>query len=662
MITDIPEVKIEPEITDEKMQAVVADGMKEIFAESEEELLEEEIENLENESDVEDLGETKIFGNTNGGMEEILFQPKENEEILNKEIETEQEDSIQEEVVEDKEMQEIEEVEKIEEVKDQEIKEEVLDSVEPIQDISGVADILRQLQERGILKAETVEQAVNIIDEAGSAREELEEMKEEPKETVAEKSEVSIDETEFEEVDAIIDSVETVATKDNKNTVDDEMVIDKEEISDNTSEKSEEENQVKEEEFALEEETMHTKQFEIPKEVSREDIPGEEVTKEEVPVFDLSFEAPERDESGDIGKSDMYENIVSKSDLGFRTNVPSAKVEIISGAGIVEEGEFEKAESVEENTEQPVLKEGTSGHNENTESEQLPETETSLDTQLQEEEKVSEQMETKSEPKEIEEEISAEPEIVLTEEELTAFKNYLNVEGFESNIRDVLQELIVNYNPNGKSSEGNVVIMGSEKTGKTTLAIEIIKLVNNKRGRRNRKLAKVNATALNRRGFRNALNKLLGSDLIIENAEQLGIMTLSEIIDVSGMFTDDMLIILEGETEGMTKLLEDSNRATQVFNHVITIREYDIKEWVEYGKRYANTKGYSLDELANLAFYKAIDDFFGANKGIGKSDVESIVDDAIAKSGRIGRKLTGIFSSKKDDEGLNILMESDFNI
>ncbi len=255
-----------------------------------------------------------------------------------------------------------------------------------------------------------------------------------------------------------------------------------------------------------------------------------------------------------------------------------------------------------------------------------------------------------------------EPEIVLTEEELSAFKNYLNVEGFDTNIRDVLKDLIINYKPNGNSAEGNIVIMGSEKTGKTTLAIEIIKLVNKKRGRRNRKLARIDAVALNRKGFRTVLSKLLGSDLIIENAHKLGPMTLSEITDVSGMFTDDMIIILEGETDGMTKILNESQRAAKVFNHVVTIREYDIKEWVEYGKRYAKDKGYVFDEVANLAFYKAIDDFFGVNKGIGRSDVESIVDEAISKSRRIGRKLKGIFASKKDEEGNNILVESDFNV
>lgn len=74
------------------------------------------------------------------------------------------------------------------------------------------------------------------------------------------------------------------------------------------------------------------------------------------------------------------------------------------------------------------------------------------------------------------------------------------------------------------------------------------------------------------------------------------------------------------------------------------------------------TRAMALMKLANLAFYKAIDDFFGANKGIGQKDVENIIDNAISKSGRLGRKVKGIFESKTDGDGLKILQESDFNI
>ena len=43
-----------------------------------------------------------------------------------------------------------------------------------------------------------------------------------------------------------------------------------------------------------------------------------------------------------------------------------------------------------------------------------------------------------------------------------------------------------------------------------------------------------------------------------------------------------------------------------------------------------------------------------------EADVEKLVDTAIANSHKLGRKLSGLFSSNKNDDGLYILIESDF--
>lgn len=712
---DIPEIKIEPEIAEEDIQAVVADGMREILGENKDETLEEIVKETaekpvglgetkifgQENGNSDNLGETKIFGKMNGDMEEIIFQPvsdetkKEESSIKSKEIEepvieieasdehlegnvdislTEIKEDIskteepQIDIKADKDMKEEMEKEGQQEVISDSLEKEAVETVdsaeteaagsqeetetinspqtenvETISDIDGVADILRQLQARGILKAETVEQAVNIIDEATAARDELEEASKEEESEVSSRAE----EKEIEPEDA---EEEVVAPE----------AVDEETVTSQSAEKD-----IADENIIIEEtkEAVEEKVTEEPETVAQEPV-------SETPVFDLGFATEELPTTEELSKEMEKEEKPSEEQVAENKNIQlkvknasSAKVEIISGAGIVEEGELEIPESVEE---EPKADEEVKE-----EPEEVEETSAEPEKEEATVEPVKEEAERKQKPLYNEEmlpiesarkEEQAASKVVLTEEDLAAFKNYLNVEGFETNIKDVLQDLIVNYTPNGKSSEGNIIIMGSEKTGKTTLAIEIVKLVNSKRGRRNRKLAKVNATALNRRGFRSVLNKLLGSDLIIENAELLGPMTLSEITDASGMFTDDMIIILEGEIQGMTKIINESQRVSQVFNHVITVRDYDVKEWVEYGKRYAAEKGYSLDELANLAFYKAIDDFFGANKGIGRNDVESIVDNAIAKSSRLGRKLTGIFASKKDDEGLNILVESDFNV
>lgn len=639
---DVPEIKIKP-IGEDKfntmdIQEVIADGMREVEIKEEANIHEE-------------VGATKVAPNLKGSGEvEEVVSP-----VLDETIE-------QEEIEELDELEELEEFDGLEAADEPDAEKSI--EIEPIKDIKGVEDVLKQLQERGILKAETVRQAVNIIDEAGKER------KTEPNNKPEDISTIERWAEDDEPVKAEND--EPVKTENSESV----KAEDNEPVKAETDEpvKSEDNNSVNTGE-------QPSIKNDVPKIV--EDAVEEPIQIEEpsgVPVFDLSFESPIRDSSNDIGQKNMYENIVANSDLGNSTDKLPSKEEIEEAIKTAEQAvENEKEEtSLNENPATDNAGEASGLHSSKELSAKVeiisgtdwkqPEVETSEEPTAKSEEMPSnttgEELITKS--KEQSENVTAEEHIetkmTLSEEELSAFKNYLNVEGFESNIREVLQKLIENYNPNGKSEIGNVIIMGAGQTGKTTLAIEIIRLVNRKRGRRNRKLAKVDASVLNRRGFRKSLNKLLGSDLVVENAQNLGAMTLSEIIDATGMFTDDMLIILEGDTQGMEKVLNASPRVNNVFNHVIRIKEYDIKEWVEYGIRYANEQGYNVDELARLAFYKAIDDFFGVNKGIGQSDVEDMVDQAISKSNRIGRKLSGIFSSKKDEEGLNILVESDFNV
>lgn len=612
----------------------------------------------------------------------------------------------------------------------EEPKEEESARTEKLTGIKDVSDILRQLQERGILKAETVRQVVDIIDEAeeepdteetAESREHVQDVAKEARESIEHvqntvKESKTAEEKETGDVEEQKEAVKTPVFDDSDIILEEELETDEpedrpeenapimEEPEDMGSTRIFDKVQVLENGEILEQPKV-SKVIKPPvQKEDREEQTAPQETDEKVPVFDLDFETPHRDESNDIGQKNMYENIAANSDLGYKTDKlptreelqaaikkaeaavankeenqetagktampdvkvkenPTSKVEILAGAGIVEEGEIRQTPAAEKTKAEPVPpRDVIKAEEKKTEKEtsgvrQKETAATKPDIKNEKQKDVQTKAPKSGEPKN-----TVAGEDILSEAELTEFKNYLNVEGFESNIREVLQELIVNYVPNGKSDEGNVIIMGDEKTGKTTLAIEMIKLVNRKRGRRNRRLAKVDAGALNRKGFRYAITKLVGSDLIVENAEQLGKMTVSELIDVSGMFTDDMLIVLEGSTEGMEQLIKTSPRLESVFNHVVRIKEYDIKEWVEYGIKYAERKGYGVDELANLAFYKAIDDFFGLNKGIGQADVEGIIDKAIDKSGRIGRKVKGIFGSKTDEEGLKILQESDFDI
>ncbi|MCR5429972.1 MAG: hypothetical protein K6E58_01920 [Eubacterium sp.] len=250
----------------------------------------------------------------------------------------------------------------------------------------------------------------------------------------------------------------------------------------------------------------------------------------------------------------------------------------------------------------------------------------------------------------------------VEDSDMAVFGNYLNVEGLEDQVKKVCNDLIKKFTGQEKDVKPNVIVMGDEKTGKTTMAIEIVKLVNKKSDRRNRKLAKISAETLNKKSFTKVLKKIQGCDLIIENAQDIHITTIQEMVKVLSADVLDSIIILEAETEPMEELLSSTFSLGQIFDHIIKIKQYNIREWVGYGSEYAKTQGYKLDEVAELALFKAIDDAFGAHKGISKLDVEEIIDKAIERSERFGKKISGIFGSKKDDDGLKLLDESDFNI
>ncbi len=575
---------------------------------------------------------------------------------------------------------------------------------EDILNVDDVEDILHQLQARGILKAETVNSAVSIIENVRETKKESKEEKPDEKD-VSTLDRWQEDNVEVEKpLEKEQTSVEDNTSDNEENKASQVEIPDLEEIPDEVEDLPEEP-EVDIEKIA--ESIPDIEEIQVAEEAQPEEIPSEQEVAENV-----QKEASETAE--DLGKTAIF--TIPKADIETGNNTGEVVVdeelpnidapEIDLETGIPEQDLCEDIKNAEESTENENAESVDAEKSESTENEEAVQEEPAQDNSInldihstkdlsakvevisgtdweqpEYEEKLEEEEEQLEVAKEEAEEGTPErtsegellnrilnknneeipePELVATEEELSVFKNFFNVEGLEDNIQEVVKELIAGYTPNGKSTDGNVVILGEEKTGKTSLAVEIIKLVNKKRGRRNRRLAKIDATALNKRGFRNSLNKLLGSDLIVENAEKLGAMILSEVVDVSGMFTDDMLIILEGETEPMEKMLKDSPRLSKVFNHVIRIKQYDIKEWVEYGKRYAKDKGYVMEELASLAFYKAIDDYFGEHKGIGRADVEKLVDTAIANSHKLGRKLSGLFSSNKNDDGLYILIESDF--
>ena len=380
-------------------------------------------------------------------------------------------------------------------------------------------------------------------------------------------------------------------------------------------------------------------------------IPELDIPKIEIPNLDL----PDLSDEDALELSDLTDVADSKED--------SESVDGLDDNDEVEDsklkGSLDKSEDYVES--EPEEVEPAEQESESTEEVEPAEQESDAVEEGKGSEQETEQKSAEKESETKEEKDNSGTKIV-TDEDMKVFANYTNIEGLDDTIKYTIEKLVKEFVPDGNSSNGNIAISGDEKSGKTTLAIDIIKMVNAKRGRTGRRIAKVNAEVLNRRGFTAALNKLMGSDLIVEKATDLNSEQIDEIIKSAKLYTNDMLIVLEGETDAMADMFDENEELKQIFDYPILIKTYNVKEWVAYGVQYAKDNGFNINEMGMLALFKAIDDWYGTKKEISQKDVEQILDAAIKRAKhKLGRKIVGIFKTKDKDD-LQILKEADFNI
>ena len=208
---------------------------------------------------------------------------------------------------------------------------------------------------------------------------------------------------------------------------------------------------------------------------------------------------------------------------------------------------------------------------------------------------------------------------------------------------------------------GNILLMGEVKSGKTTLAVSLIKTMNRLNGRKGRKIAKISGDRLNNKGIKESISRLVGADLIIEHAGEMRMATVTELLEAMGDYTGGMIVVLEDTRTSIERLLADVPQIGVCFTHRIELKECNIAEWAETAKNYALENHYIVDDMAMLALSANIDAVYANKKNLVMEDVQDIIDDAIEKAEKRNRKLFGRLFSKKKDSDAVLLRESDFN-
>lgn len=235
-------------------------------------------------------------------------------------------------------------------------------------------------------------------------------------------------------------------------------------------------------------------------------------------------------------------------------------------------------------------------------------------------------------------------EYILEPAERKFLKKYLFMNGMEQEVSDILKGKKKEI-PDGTSSFGNIIIYGKEDTDKTNFAINLIKAIHARDDQRELKIAKTSASALNKKGITESLDKIIGTTLIIENAGQLTKERAEELHQFMSGQTQSMLVIMTGEDYLIKKMFAGNRAFAKCFSYSVELKHYTVNELVAIAKEYARVKGYSIQDKAMLKLYLMVGDLENDDTGSEIQKVRTIVDNAIASCKKKGKGLFG--GSKK---------------
>ena len=250
----------------------------------------------------------------------------------------------------------------------------------------------------------------------------------------------------------------------------------------------------------------------------------------------------------------------------------------------------------------------------------------------------------------------------LTEEQKKLFSYFVPVHGMSEQLVRVLEDDRKCKSRYGTSRIGNILIVGRRGSGKTVLAVDLVKAIQKSRRMKQGKVAIVKAEALNKKDIAGIIEKLHGGALVIEKASRLKAETIDNLCELMEGQTDEMLVVLEDERKPIDKMLAQYPNFQKKFTSRIELPVFINDELVTFGQTYAKENGYKIDEMGILALYSDIDILQREEKIVTVADVKAIIDDAIENSKRASVKklVKKIFGKNKDECDRIILKEEDF--
>ena len=371
---------------------------------------------------------------------------------------------------------------------------------------------------------------------------------------------------------------------------------------------------------------------------------SEEENLEEIDTEDdVELEEDVEEELEEIFDAEVEEEIEEISEAEIEEEIEEL-FEVEAEEEIEETSETE-AEEIEEISEIEVAAEDTEEKHEAEDTEEVEEEPEALPVE-----------ETKEEIVEEKPTVSPVKQSEIAKHELKKFiSKFTGIKGLDKQILKVMQNVLkVDTHP-----VKFVFVKGEVRSGKTTLAIEVIKVINRIIQRKNQKIAKIKGINLNDKSIDTLLETLKGSDVLIERVSDMDIEVFIEFVQKLREEGKPRVVIFEDEKTLAEAYLEELPEEYNIFTNVIDIKLKEIRDWASIAENYAKERGYTIDAMGTLALSAKIDQLKAITTVINNSHIEELIDEAIidAEKFSVKRMFAKLFG--KTDE-LTMLTEKNF--
>ena len=209
---------------------------------------------------------------------------------------------------------------------------------------------------------------------------------------------------------------------------------------------------------------------------------------------------------------------------------------------------------------------------------------------------------------------------------------------------------------------GNLIITSENSETSAKLANAFYKFMKHSDPNFTGKSAKIGAETLNKKDVDEMFVNVTNGALIVAHAGRMTNSTINSILSNLNQDSRGVVVILSDTKPEIRKLLERAAVLERFFNCRVDIANLSLEKMAEKGKNYARSKGYTIDDLAMLAFSGRLSELFIGTHMVTLNETYELVDDAIEHSEKNGmRKVMDIISRKRvDSDGYIILREKDF--